>query len=116
GRHDPQHHRYGFLARRGIADPRGRAALKRFTPHQRVQHRVLFASFTALVITGFPIKFADRAWAAWMIETIGSLSAARLIHRWAGVVLIIGFLYHMGYIALHTIWLARRSGKGLIRT
>lgn len=116
GRHDPEHHRHAGLASRVMADPRGRQRLKRFTPHQRVQHWFLFATFTALVITGFPIKFADRTWAAWMIENIGSLSAARLIHRWAGTLLIAGFTYHIAYVAVHTFRRWRRGPKGLVGT
>lgn len=116
GREDPAHHRHRALADRLLADPRGRQALKRFNPHQRVQHWILFLSFTALVITGFPLKFADRAWAAWLIEQIGSLHRARLIHRGAGVVLIAGFLYHMIYVAVYTWQTSRREGRGIVRT
>ncbi|MBI4581766.1 MAG: cytochrome b/b6 domain-containing protein, partial [Planctomycetes bacterium] len=116
GRHDPTHERHRSLAERLMADPRARARLKRFTPHQRVQHWVLFGSFALLVLTGFPIKFADRAWAAWIIDQIGNLHRARLIHRWAGVTLIAGFLYHMVYVAVHTFREGRRAGKGLMRT
>lgn len=116
GRHDPAHHRHLSLAERLMGDPRGREKLKRFTPHQRVQHWILFGAFATLVITGFPIKFADRAWAAWLVDQIGSLGRVRLLHRWAGVVLIVGFAYHIGYVTLHTIWASRRSGKGFVRT
>lgn len=116
GRHDPTHHRHLTLAQSLMSDPRGREKLVRFTPHQRVQHWVLFASFTLLVLTGFPIKFADRAWAAWLIDTIGSLSLARHIHRWAGVVLMVGFAYHLAYVAVFALRESRRTGKGLVRT
>lgn len=116
GRSDPQHHRHLLLAERVMENPQGRQRLKRFTPHQRVQHWVLFLSFTALVITGFPIKFADRDWAAWLIDEIGSLGRARLIHRWAGVVLIAGCIYHLVYVSIHMLKQSRRSGRGFIRT
>jgi cytochrome b subunit of formate dehydrogenase len=115
-RHEPDHHRNLALAERVVSDPRGRQKLKRFNPHQRVQHWILFASFTSLVITGFPLKFADHAWAAWMITQIGSIGRARLIHRWAGVILIAGFSYHMLYILVHTIRTSRQTGRGFIRT
>ncbi len=116
GRHDPSHHGNTALAGRLMSDARGRIRLKRFTPHQRVQHWVLFGSFTLLVITGFPIKFADRAWAAWLIDAIGSLSRARLLHRWAGVTLMLGFAYHLSYMAVFTVRDARRTGRGLLKT
>jgi formate dehydrogenase gamma subunit len=115
GRHVPDHHQKLELAERLMADPRGRQLLRRFTPHQRVQHWVLMISFTTLVLTGFPIKFADRAWAQWLTHLMGGLTATRMIHRYAGVLLLAGFAYHVGYI-LHFAWRQTRAGKGLIRT
>ena len=114
GRHDPDHHRHRELADRLMADPRGRRALHRFTPHQRVQHWVLFAAFTALVVTGFPIKFADRPWAAWLISLMRSLTIARTLHRWAGALLLAGLVYHLLYMLHHTWRQGRRTGKGFL--
>ena len=72
-----------------MASAQGRRLLKRFTPHQRVQHWLLVIVFSILVLTGYPMKFADRPWAAWLIEEMGGLGIARLIHRWAGVILMV---------------------------
>ncbi len=108
GRHDPQHHERVRLAQRLMADERGRRALKRFTPHQRVQHWLLFVCFTLLVLTGFPIKFADRDWAQWLIGLFGGLGGARMIHRYAGLILLIGMFYHLGYVAVF-LWRKRRA-------
>ena len=116
GRHDPKHHERHEHAKRLMADPRGRAALQRFAPHQRVQHWFLALTFITLALTGFPIKFADRPWAAALIEEIGSLSRARLLHRWAGMLLIAGFMYHVVYVMASTVIIKRRSGQGWIRT
>jgi formate dehydrogenase gamma subunit len=115
GRHDPKHHERVHLARRLLADDRGRRALKRFTPHQRVQHWLLFVCFTLLVLTGFPIKFADRGWAQWLIDLFGGLSAARLIHRYAGLILLIGMFYHLAYVAVFLWRQQRATGKSFIR-
>ncbi len=109
GRHDAHHHRNVQLARSLMRDPAGRRRLTRFTVHQRAQHWVLFATFTALVLTGFPIKFADRDWAAWMINLFGGLSVARGIHRWAGAILMVGAVYHLIYVSAH-IWRSKRLG------
>jgi len=115
-RRDPQHDRRRELADRLMASPEGRRLLKRFTPHQRVQHWILFATFTALVATGFPIRFADRDWAAWIVHTIGSLGRVRLIHRWAGAILLLGMGYHILYV-LVTAWKRKkRTGKSVIQT
>lgn len=99
GRKDPGLEDRLETVRRISAKPEGRRALQRFTPHQRIQHWVLFVSFTTLVLTGFPIKFADRAWAAWLVEFMGGLPQTRAAHRWAGVFLIAGFAFHILYIA-----------------
>lgn len=114
GRHDPAHHARRRLARELLARPDGRRLLRRFTVHQRVQHWILFASFTTLVITGFPIKFADRQWAGTFAGWFGGLHILRTVHHVAGAVLIVGMLYHLGYIAV-TAWQDRRRGRKSVR-
>jgi hypothetical protein len=76
----------------------GRAKVRRFTLHQRFQHWFLVISFTTLCLTGFPMKFADRAWAAWLINALGGLTTVRYIHRYTGAALVIGFVYHAVYV------------------
>ena len=109
------------LAARVWADPIGRRRLTRFTSSQRVQHWVLAILFTLLVLTGFPMKFADQGWARSMIETFGGLGRARTIHHWAGVALVAGFFGHLVY-AMRVLFKRRRkahlAGKpvGLIQS
>jgi cytochrome b subunit of formate dehydrogenase len=74
--------------------PGGRERLRRFTPGQRVQHWVLTLLFVLLVLTGFPMKFADTRWAAVTIHLFGGLSHARAVHHAAGVALLVGFSVH----------------------
>jgi formate dehydrogenase gamma subunit len=95
--------------------PEGRHALTRFTVHQRVQHWILAICFISLCLTGFPIKFSDRAWAGWVIRLLGGLPNARAIHRIAGVVLIVGFFYHFLYIFAYALKEKRRTGKSWLR-
>lgn len=116
GRHSQRHHDKVAQARMLMSTPTGRAALVRFSVHQRIQHWVLFASFTLLVLTGFPIKFADQGWAAWTIESFGGLSAARTVHRYAGLVLIIGAFYHAAYVLWVFVRRLRSEGKGFVQT
>lgn len=101
GRDDPDHHREAALARRLMDDPSARGHLKRFTLHQRAQHWFLVATFATLVITGFPMKFADRTWADWVIRQLGGLTWVRSLHRYTGALLLAGFVYHSGYIVYH---------------
>lgn len=110
GHHDPEHHEHVRRAKALMRTAEGREALVRFTLHQRVQHWLLVICFTILVLTGFPIKFADRNWAEWLINTFGGLSVARFLHHWVGVILIAGGAYHMLYVAIYAIRQKRRTG------
>jgi cytochrome b subunit of formate dehydrogenase len=109
-RHDPHQHEREALARQLMSTYSGRQALSRFTPHQRVQHWVLVICFTALVVTGFPIKFAEREWARWLVNLLGGLTIVRHVHHYAGAVLIAGFFYHMTYVAV-CAWRQKRRTK-----
>lgn len=83
------------LATRIMNAPTGRERLKRFSVSQRIQHWVLSLLFVTLVITGFPMKFADRFWAAPLVALFGGLEYARLVHHWCGIALVVGFFAHM---------------------
>jgi formate dehydrogenase gamma subunit len=116
GRTDPGHHKRLRLAERLLMFPEGRVRLERFNLHHRIQHWVLVACFATLVATGFPIKFADRAWAGWMISHLGGLPVTRFMHRWMGMLLILGFVYHLGYTTLVIRKRIKASGKTVIQT
>lgn len=113
GRHDPEHHQRHELARRLVAEDATRRALHRFTVHQRVQHWFLVVCFVALAVTGFPIKFADRDWARWVVDSLGGLAVTRQIHRWAGSLLVLGAVYHLIYVTRGVIRTLRSNKKGL---
>jgi formate dehydrogenase gamma subunit len=116
GRHDTQQHQHEALARKLLAEEKGRAALTRFSVHQRFQHWTLAICFTLLVLTGFPLKFANRGWARWLMELIGGIDNARKTHRYAGVILMLGFGYHMLYALISAVRIKRATGKGWIKT
>ncbi len=75
--------------------PRGRERLTRFAVRHRVSHWILSILFTLLVLTGFPLKFAETQWASTLVRMFGGLSVARGLHHWAGLLLVVGFLVHM---------------------
>jgi cytochrome b subunit of formate dehydrogenase/nitrate reductase cytochrome c-type subunit len=116
GRHDPAHDPRRRLAEELLRRPEGRRLLQRFTVHQRVQHWILVVSFTTLVITGFPIKFADREWAGAFAEWFGGFHILRMTHHTAGAVLILGMLYHLAYIGITARQDKRRRGKSIAQT
>jgi cytochrome b subunit of formate dehydrogenase/nitrate reductase cytochrome c-type subunit len=115
GRRDPQEHHYHKLAHQLLALPEGREQLKRFTVHQRVQHWYLAITFITLVLTGFPMKFADQAWAAWVINVFGGISIARRVHHVAGAMLIVGLFYHAIYVARVVRRQAKATGQNPLR-
>ncbi|MEP0845725.1 MAG: hypothetical protein HRF50_02765 [Phycisphaerae bacterium] len=107
GRHSHAEHRMLALTQAVLDHPLGRRKLTRFTVNQRVQHWVLVALFATLALTGFPMKFADQAWAKRVIDVFGGLSTARTVHHWAGLALATGMLMHLGYVVA-TIIIRRR--------
>jgi cytochrome b subunit of formate dehydrogenase len=121
GRHYPAGHQTLVLTQAVLRHPDGPRRLQRFTVNQRVQHWILAVLFTLLALTGFPMKFADQAWAKSVIDTFGGLSMARTIHHWAGLALVTGLLAHLLYVAgtLLQRWRTRMpdgSRRGLIGT
>ncbi len=110
GREDPSTHTRLVTVEHMLDNPRGRNLLSRFNLHQRFQHWTLVALFATLVVTGFPLKFADRPWAADIIGLIGSVDIARRVHRIAGLLLIFGLLYHLLYVGTRIFRKARREG------
>jgi cytochrome b subunit of formate dehydrogenase len=88
-------------ARRRMQNP----MMQRMTTNQRWQHLILLTSFIILVITGFALKFPD----SWFAEILGMGEHVRsIVHRIAGVVLILAGFYHIFYIAI------AREGRRLI--
>ncbi len=98
GRHQRHDEAMERLTLSVLEHPEGRRRLTRFTVSQRFQHWVLAVLFGSLALTGFPLKFADRSWARSVIEHLGGLDNARLIHHWGGLALVAGLFLHMLYI------------------
>ncbi|MFQ6097245.1 MAG: cytochrome c3 family protein, partial [Armatimonadota bacterium] len=81
----------------------------RFTTNEKVQHWVLVASFFVLVITGLALMIPDTPAARFVMTVTGGPKGRAIIHRIAGAVLILGFLYHL-------VWLfATRTGRAELR-
>jgi cytochrome b subunit of formate dehydrogenase len=108
---DRDHHRMVTLARRLQAHPDGRRLLQRMTVHERVQHWWLAISFTVLVLTGMPIKFAEAEWSHFVVGLLGGLTPVRVLHRIAGVVLLAVFVYHIGYLLVRLVQKRRADRK-----
>ena len=76
----------------------GRKFFLRFTLHQRIQHAILAISVIILVLTGMPLKFHDAFWAPYLYNLFGGIRIAPVVHKAAGSVLTLLFLYHIIYI------------------
>jgi cytochrome b subunit of formate dehydrogenase len=108
---EPHDEHMDRLTRAVLAHPEGRRRLIRFTVSQRIQHWVLALLFILLVVTGFPLKFADREWARVVIEYFGGLNIARLLHHWGGVLLLAGLGFHVLYILATMYQKSRRAHR-----
>jgi len=73
---------------------------------------VLIVCFFTLVITGFPVRYHETAWAKFLIQIEGGFEMRGIIHRIAGVIMIIGFIYHTLYIAY--LWIIMRKPLTLL--
>ncbi|MGQ9502863.1 MAG: formate dehydrogenase subunit gamma [Anaerolineae bacterium] len=70
----------------------------RFSVSQRIQHWVMFISFTVLATTGLPQRYALSPWAETLIRVLGGIETTRIIHRGAAVVFILVTLYHFFHL------------------
>ena len=73
----------------------------RFTVNQRIQHFILATCVIVLALTGFPLKFHDAFWAHRLYALFGGIKAAPIVHKVAGVVLLVLFVYHCIYTCYH---------------
>jgi cytochrome b subunit of formate dehydrogenase len=78
---------------------------------QRIQHMFLVVVFLVLCLTGFPMKFPQASWAPVLYDLFGGIHLAPIIHRIAGVSLMLGFLIHVGLILRNVRRSVRRTGR-----
>ncbi len=101
-----------LLVRRGILTEEhvGHRLYLRMALNERLQHGSLLISFTALVVTGFMLRYPDAWWVRWMRDVSTDVFDLRsLIHRIAGIVMVAASMYHIYYV------LFTERGKELVR-
>ncbi len=89
--------------------------VQRFDVHQRIQHFLMFTSFTVLALTGLPQKFDGLALSQWAIAVMGGLDTVRLIHHTAAWVMVFDCAYHVVYLVARTVT-ERRPPLGAVAT
>lgn len=67
----------------------------------RIQHMILLVTFLLLAFTGWSLKYPEAVQSKWWIRIWGGPATAGLIHRIAGVTMLLDFVWHviyMGYL------------------
>jgi formate dehydrogenase gamma subunit len=94
----------------GAHEASGRGLHLRMSRSERLQHVALFSSFFVLVLTGFMLHYPDAWWVAGLRRLHDRLFDLRsLMHRVAGVVMLLASLFHISYLAFTT------RGRGFLR-
>lgn len=77
------------------------AEIERFNIIFRIQHVLMFTTFLLLSFTGWGLKYADapHGLASMWIRVWGGAETAGLIHRIAGVTMLLDFIWHVIYLA-----------------
>lgn len=78
---------------------------QRWNFQHRIQHLTLMVSFGGLVLTGFPLKFAESPASKILMMMMGGVKGAGLLHRFCGILLIFLSVYHV-------VWLIMEYAKG----
>ena len=98
-----------WLAQREPGKREGRL-YRRFNLMFRAQHICLMISFTVLVLTGMPLKFAHVGWSHYLHILFGGFDGARLAHRIAAIILTATWVWH-GLYLFYLWWKASFSLK-----
>jgi len=81
-----------------IKEKDGKKYFYRFSLNQRFQHIILFSTVITLVLTGMPLKFYNAAWSRPIYALFGGIEATPVVHKTAGVILLMLFAYHICYL------------------
>ena len=76
------------------------AEFQRFNVTFRIQHVILLVAFLLLAFTGWALKYPEPALqhTGWWIRLWGGAKTAGIIHRVAGVIMLIDFAWHVLYM------------------
>jgi len=76
---------------------------QRFSPFERFLHVLVVVSFLGLAITGMSQKFAHIAWAKWVLQVMGGVEVAQLVHHVCAGVTFFYFGAHLIEIAVNFV-------------
>jgi cytochrome b subunit of formate dehydrogenase len=78
--------------------------IRRFSPLDRIFHLALMLTFILQSATGFGRLFIVTPWGRRLCGVFGGYENALLVHQWVGVVMILGFLAHVGVLIARIRW------------
>jgi cytochrome b subunit of formate dehydrogenase len=83
---------------------------RRFTPPERVLHAVLMLSFVGCALSGLPLIFSDKPWAATLAGMLGGFEGAGRVHRTCAFVMIVVFVTHVVMVVTRAMTGGRLMG------
>lgn len=72
--------------------------VRRMEADELIQHSVLAVAFTVLVVTGFALRYGDAWWSTLLFGREGGFLNRGIIHRAAGVTLLLGGVWHVLFL------------------
>jgi len=81
----------------------GKKYFYKFTPIQRAQHITIATCVIVLALTGMPLKFHDTFWAPHLYALFGGIKVAPVVHKIAGTVLMLLFMFHLIYVGFSIV-------------
>jgi formate dehydrogenase subunit gamma len=73
----------------------------RFNTIERIQHVILFTTFLLLSFTGWALKYPEQTveHSSWLVRIWGGAKNAGIVHRIAGITMLLDFAWHVLYLA-----------------
>ncbi|WP_333656226.1 formate dehydrogenase subunit gamma [Dissulfurispira sp.] len=73
----------------------------RFNTIERIQHVILFTTFLLLSFTGWALKYPEQTveHSSWLVKIWGGAKNAGIVHRIAGITMLLNFAWHVLYLA-----------------
>lgn len=71
---------------------------QRFNVTERIQHVIMFVTFLLLSFTGWALKYPEVENSRWLVNLWGGPRTAGIIHRAAGITMLLDFLWHVVYL------------------
>ena len=76
----------------------------RFSAFDRLFHLFIMVTFLTQSVTGMGRLLYQTSWGKSVVNLFGGYDRATAVHKWVGVIMIIGFLVHIAYILAKVEW------------